>query len=209
MNKWSLEELKILVNNYKTLGPKKCGILLNRTSGACETKASKLGLTFNRSEKWNYDVLIEVTKNAKNKTECLIKLKLSPKSSGNYKTFSKYIKLYKIDISHFTETKYNLNKRVNFNEIPIDEVLVENSTYTNTSSLKAKLYKYGLKQRQCELCTQGEIWKGNKMSLILDHINGINDDNRLENLRILCPNCNATLDTHCKGAKGILQKEDN
>ncbi len=35
------------------------------------------------------------------------------------------------------------------------------------------------------------------MSLILDHINGVRDDNRLENLRIVCPNCNATLDTHC------------
>lgn len=37
-----------------------------------------------------------------------------------------------------------------------------------------------------------------KLSLILDHINGINNDNRLENLRIVCPNCNATLDTHCR-----------
>ena len=35
------------------------------------------------------------------------------------------------------------------------------------------------------------------MSLILDHINGVHDDNRLENLRIVCPNCAATLDTHC------------
>ena len=35
------------------------------------------------------------------------------------------------------------------------------------------------------------------MSLILDHVNGVHDDNRLENLRIVCPNCNATLDTHC------------
>ncbi len=34
-------------------------------------------------------------------------------------------------------------------------------------------------------------------SLVLDHINGVRDDNRLENLRLVCPNCNATLDTHC------------
>lgn len=46
-------------------------------------------------------------------------------------------------------------------------------------------------------CGQGEEWMGKKMSLILDHINGVHDDNRIQNLRIVCPNCNATLDTHC------------
>lgn len=35
------------------------------------------------------------------------------------------------------------------------------------------------------------------MSMILDHINGVRDDHRLENLRMVCPNCAATLDTHC------------
>lgn len=67
----------------------------------------------------------------------------------------------------------------------------------HTHLLKQKLYKLGFKKRLCEECGQGEEWRGKKMSLILDHINGVNNDNRIENLRIICPNCNATLDTHC------------
>ena len=47
------------------------------------------------------------------------------------------------------------------------------------------------------MCGQGELWRGRRLALILDHVNGVSDDHRLENLRILCPNCTATLDTHC------------
>jgi hypothetical protein len=44
------------------------------------------------------------------------------------------------------------------------------------------------------------------MALILDHINGVPTDNRMENLRIVCPNCAATLETHC-GRKNKLERE--
>ncbi|MBJ7332825.1 MAG: hypothetical protein JHC95_23225 [Solirubrobacteraceae bacterium] len=44
------------------------------------------------------------------------------------------------------------------------------------------------------------------MSLILDHINGVPNDHRLENLRILCPNCNATLDTHCGRNRRLAER---
>jgi hypothetical protein len=47
------------------------------------------------------------------------------------------------------------------------------------------------------MCGQGELWNGRWMSMILDHVNGVPDDNRLTNLRIVCPNCAATLETHC------------
>ena len=66
----------------------------------------------------------------------------------------------------------------------------------NTTNLKYRLYDEGLKERICEKCGQDEIWNNEKISLILDHINGVNTDNRLENLRIVCPNCNTTLPTH-------------
>jgi hypothetical protein len=80
--------------------------------------------------------------------------------------------------------------------IPLSELLVENATYSR-KALKRRLYREGLKRRRCELCGQDEDWYGRRMALILDHINGIANDNRLENLQIVCPNCAATLDTHC------------
>jgi ribosomal protein S27AE len=86
------------------------------------------------------------------------------------------------------------------NEIPLQDYLKDGSKISS-NKLKLKLYKYNVKKRICEKCGQGEEWNGERMSLILDHINGIPNDNRIENLRILCPNCNATLPTHCKGSK--------
>ena len=84
--------------------------------------------------------------------------------------------------------------------------MVEGSTYSR-NHLKNRLYREGLKARRCELCGQGEWWRGQPMSLILDHINGRRDDHRIENLRILCPNCAATLETHC-GRKNRLDVSD-
>lgn len=80
--------------------------------------------------------------------------------------------------------------------IPLDEILRgEHPTY-QTHKLRLRLFKAGLKERKCEICTTSH-WNGQQLSLILDHINGINDDHRLENLRIVCPNCDSLLPTFC------------
>jgi hypothetical protein len=56
-----------------------------------------------------------------------------------------------------------------------------------------------------EMCGQDEFWRGERMAMILDHINGVRNDNRIGNLRIVCPNCAATLPTHC-GRKNRLPR---
>lgn len=85
---------------------------------------------------------------------------------------------------------------------PLEEVMVAGSNYSR-ATLKRRLLREGIKKRRCEECGQGEIWRGARMALILDHVNGVPDDNRLENLRIVCPNCAATFATHC-GRKNQL-----
>lgn len=145
--------------------------------------------------KWEKDLLFDIVKDSKSQKEVLLKLGIR-NAGGNFKTLKKYLSLYKIDTSHFEK---NYDKMILLkNKQPIEDILVVNSSF-NRSHLKSRLYDEGIKEKKCEMCGQDENWNGKKMSLVLDHINGIHNDNRLENLRILCPNCNATTETFCKG----------
>jgi DNA-directed RNA polymerase subunit RPC12/RpoP len=78
-----------------------------------------------------------------------------------------------------------------------------NST-ASQASLR-RLYKNGnFTAYECAICHQEPIWQGKELTLILDHINGINNDDRLENLRWVCPNCNQQLET--TGSRNLKQK---
>jgi hypothetical protein len=79
-----------------------------------------------------------------------------------------------------------------------EEIFSSNSDFSR-ACVKRNIIKNKLLPYECLMCKNDGNWMGKKFSLILDHINGINNDNRLENIRFLCPNCNATLDTHCGG----------
>jgi hypothetical protein len=113
-------------------------------------------------------------------------------AGGNFRLLKGWLDRWGISTDHFVGTPSPRSRE----PVPLASVLVEHSRYQR-SQLKQRLYETGLKQRRCEMCGQGEEWNGRPMSLILDHINGVADDNRLENLRVVCPNCAATLDTHC------------
>jgi len=111
-------------------------------------------------------------------------------AGGNFRQLRRWLQEWHIPTDHF-RLAWEMPPR---ERTPLSEVLVERSTYSR-GHLKRRLYEEGLKERRCELCGQGEIWRGSRMSLILDHINGVANDNRLKNLRIVCPNCAATFDT--------------
>lgn len=83
----------------------------------------------------------------------------------------------------------------------LDDILVENSPYTAISRLKIRLVKENRLEYKCACCGISE-WMGKPISLQLDHINGKNNDHRIENLRFLCPNCHSQTETYAGKNKG-------
>ena len=117
-------------------------------------------------------------------------------TGGNYSNIRKRMKQFNLDFSHFTGMAHLKGKTHNWSKtVPLIEVLIESSTYLNTAKLKARLLKAGMLQEVCTICGQLPFHNGKRLVLQLDHINGHRSDNRLSNLRILCPNCHTQTET--------------
>jgi Zn finger protein HypA/HybF involved in hydrogenase expression len=148
-------------------------------------------------KKYDKNELEGITKNVFSIAEVCRKLNIRP-VGGNYKTLKKYIKIFEIDISHFTGQAWNSGENYihNGKKYSLNEILIEKSTYTSNDRLKIRLVNEKIKEYKCEKCGL-EKWNDKKISLHLDHVNGDNLDNRIENLRFLCPNCHSQTDTYC------------
>ena len=148
-----------------------------------------------RKKRWTVDQLKTAVKESKSVRQVIEKLGLIP-AGGNYDQVNRYIKLLGLKIDHFTGKVWNKGLKV-FRKplIPIEKILVSNSSF-QSYKLKKRLFEIGLKPRHCEICGWAAISPDGRMPLELDHINGNKSDNRIKNLRILCPNCHSLQLTH-------------
>jgi hypothetical protein len=122
-------------------------------------------------------------------------------SGGMHRYIRQMIRGLALDTSHFTGQGWARGRTdLTTARRPFSEILVKGSDYTSTSVLRKRLIAAGLKPAHCERCGI-DTWLGVPVPLTLDHINGDPMDHRLENLRILCPNCHSLTDTWCRTAR--------
>jgi predicted Zn-dependent protease with MMP-like domain len=216
--KWEQDEEKFLIEFYPKNGVKFCTNHLNRTERSIVERCKKLKLKMLPEfksilyQKYTKEFLEIAVKQSLCYADVLRNIGLIPQA-GNFKQLKRNLIKFNIDVSHFltpgqlTQLRYKNGTQLSVNkEKDINEYLIIGSTISS-DVLKKKLYKCELKRPVCEICTQDDNWFGKKLIMILDHENGEHFDNRLENLRILCPNCNSTLDTNCSKNRKITNKK--
>jgi hypothetical protein len=143
------------------------------------------------------DEIRDVVRQSSGVSDALRRLGYKP-SGGMHRWLKARIAVAGIDTSHFLGQSWarGMSNRVSCPPLPLEEILVEHSNY-QTGKLRRRLIAAGLKEARCEICGT-TTWRGEPLPLALDHINGEPTDNRLENLRVLCPNCHAQTETWCR-----------
>ena len=143
-----------------------------------------------RNRSWTVGQLRVAVKESYSYRQVIKDLGLVP-AGGNYYQLKKYVAELKLDTSHFRGKAWNKGmKGIGKPIISTQEILVKGSTF-QSYKLKQRLFKEGLKPQQCEQCGWAKTTKDGHLPLEVDHINGDRTDHRIDNLRILCPNCHS------------------
>lgn len=144
--------------------------------------------------KWSDEDLILAVKNNQSIASVIKELGLIP-AGGNYQTINRKIKELHLTTEHMTGKRWNVGLLFNPSPPrPLKDILKANSPF-QSDNLRKRLIREGYKEFRCESCRLTE-WLDKPISLELEHVNGDHDDNRIENLKILCPNCHAQTPTY-------------
>jgi hypothetical protein len=129
---------------------------------------------------------------------------------GNYRTVLARIATDGLDISHIARglRSGKGKKRGGVPALPLESILIEGSSFARVH-LKARLIKEGVLENRCVVCGLGPEWNGKPLVMRLDHENGTSDDCRIENLRLVCPNCDSQLPTFAgrNFNSGVVQRQ--
>ena len=148
----------------------------------------------NKIYKLSDEQFVELLKKSSTISEVLFKLGYTVKgNSWGYSQVKRRMDDLNLDHSIF-KGKSAIIKTTKLNNIKKEDILKENCKHQRTV-LRRYVIKNNLIPYKCAICGCTE-WQGKTLSLELDHINGINNDNRLENLRFLCPNCHSQTSTY-------------
>lgn len=131
---------------------------------------------------------------SRSKAEALDRVGLRP-TGGNYQQFNRLVAQLGLDTGHMGGAGWRRGEYCP--ERDLSEYLVKDGPFIKSGALRRRLIKEDIKDGRCEECGINE-WTGRPAPLQLDHVNGDRQDNRLENLRVLCANCHCLTPTHSK-----------
>ena len=154
--------------------------------------------------KLDHPDFVDIVKRSPSFSEALRQMGCKP-SGSLHRLLKNKIALLGVDVSHMSGQRWNagctaqsdsrVRKASVALEYPWDEVFREDcAARIGGQALLKRLIKAGKRSYHCEECGLSE-WRNKRIVLQLDHINGVSNDNREENLRILCPNCHSQTDT--------------
>jgi hypothetical protein len=161
----------------------------------------------NHERKYTSDILKEAVKDSVSYADLCRRLGIKA-TGGNVSHLKKRIKEYNLDTSHFMDRKtisrkaveqHNQNKKKTAEEILIER---ESGNRRNAYHLRRSLLEMG-REYKCEAdgCNVNGSWAGNPITLQIHHINGNVLDDRVENLKFLCPNCHSQTDNWCNAKR--------
>lgn len=147
----------------------------------------------NKIYKLSDEQFVELLKKSSTISEVLFKLGYTVKgNSWGYSQVKR--RMDDLNLDHSIFKGKSAIKTTKLNNIKKEDILKENCKHQRIV-LRRYIIKNNLIPYKCAICGCTE-WQGKTLSLELDHINGINNDNRLENLRFLCPNCHSQTSTY-------------